>query len=73
MSVRAYDPTLGRFLAHDPLGRAPLYFSDQPYAYAGANPVSNVDPSGQRYAGSLSPLLCRGEGLGVRPARSRTR
>ncbi len=34
MSVRAYDPTVGRFLARDPLGRAPLFFSDQPYAYA---------------------------------------
>lgn len=32
---------------HDPLGRAPLVFADQPYAYAGNNPVSNVDPSGQ--------------------------
>jgi RHS repeat-associated protein len=55
MSVRAYDPALGRFLAHDPLGRAPLFFADQPYAYAGNNPVSNVDPSGQyRAAGNGS-------------------
>ncbi len=36
MSVRAYDPTLGRFLARDPLGHAPLMgWADQPYAYAG--------------------------------------
>ncbi len=47
MSVRAYDPTLGRFLARDPLGRAPLVFADNPYVYAGNNPLSNVDPSGQ--------------------------
>jgi hypothetical protein len=47
MSVRAYDPALGRFLSRDPLGRAPLYFSDQPYVYAGNNPLINVDPSGQ--------------------------
>jgi RHS repeat-associated protein len=52
LSVRAYDPTLGRFLAHDPLGRAPLFFADQPYAYAGNNPLLNVDPSGARMATS---------------------
>jgi len=47
MSVRAYDPTLGRFLSRDPLGRSPLFFSDQPYVYGGNNPLINVDPSGQ--------------------------
>ncbi len=47
MSVRAYDPTLGRFLSRDPLKRAPLVFTDQPYVYAGNNPLVNVDPSGQ--------------------------
>ncbi len=47
MSVRAYDPTLGRFLSRDPLNRAPLFFADNPYVYAGNNPLSNVDPSGQ--------------------------
>jgi hypothetical protein len=50
MSVRAYDPTLGRFISRDPLGRAPLMgWTDQPYAYAGNNPLVNVDPSGQRF------------------------
>ena len=49
MSVRAYDPALGRFLSRDPLGRAPLFFADQPYVYAGNDPLINVDPSGQRY------------------------
>ena len=37
MSVRAYDPAIGRFLSRDPLGRAPLFFADQPYVYAGNN------------------------------------
>ncbi len=32
MRVGAYDPTLGRFPQRDPLGRAPLFFPDQPYA-----------------------------------------
>ena len=45
MAVRAYDPSVGRFLSRDPLGRAPLFFADNPYVYAGANPLSNVDPS----------------------------
>ncbi len=46
MSVRSYDPALGRFLSRDPLGRSPL-FSDQPYVYAANNPLVNTDPSGQ--------------------------
>ncbi|MGH2485795.1 MAG: RHS repeat domain-containing protein, partial [Ktedonobacterales bacterium] len=51
LAVRAYDPTLGRFLSRDPLGRAPLFgWADQPYVYAGNNPLVNVDPSGQRFA-----------------------
>jgi RHS repeat-associated protein len=48
MSVRAYDPALGRFLSRDPLGRAPLFFGDQPYVYAGNNPLIYVDPSGAK-------------------------
>ncbi|HEX8996512.1 MAG TPA: RHS repeat-associated core domain-containing protein [Ktedonobacterales bacterium] len=28
LSVRSYDPTLGHFLSRDPLGRAPMFFSD---------------------------------------------
>ena len=47
MAVRAYDPSVGRFLSRDPLGRAPLFFANNPYVYAGNNPLSNVDPSGQ--------------------------
>ena len=48
--MRAYDPTLGRFLSRDPLGRVPLLgWADQPYVYAGNNSLVNVDPSGQRF------------------------
>ena len=53
MSVRAYDPSTGRFIARDPLGRAPLFFADNPYVYAGNNPLSNVDPSGQYRAAGV--------------------
>ncbi|MGH2502391.1 MAG: RHS repeat-associated core domain-containing protein [Ktedonobacterales bacterium] len=45
MAVRAYDPTIGRFISRDPLGRAPLFFAGQPYVYAGNNPVSYLFPS----------------------------
>jgi RHS repeat-associated protein len=30
MRVRAYNPTTGRFLSRDPLGRAPLFLADNP-------------------------------------------
>jgi RHS repeat-associated protein len=66
MSVRAYDPTLGRFISRDPLGRAPLMgWTDQPYAYAGNNPLPLlVDrETVSRYHGSAKLLLV------VSPAR----
>lgn len=50
LRVQAYNRASGRFLSRDPLGRAPLFLTDNPYVYAGANPLSNVDPSGQMYA-----------------------
>jgi RHS repeat-associated protein len=47
MSVRAYDPTLGRFISHDPLGRlAKRGWDTQPYIYASNNPLNRTDPSG---------------------------
>ena len=41
---RHYDPSIGRYTQPDPLG-----FVDGPsvYAYAGNNPMSNVDPDGR--------------------------
>ncbi len=47
ISVRAYDPTLGRFISHDPLGRlAAMGLDTEPYVYTYNNPVNYTDPSG---------------------------
>ncbi len=43
--ARWYDPRTGRFLTPDPLGSA----GTSAYAYAGGNPVNNVDPSGMAF------------------------
>jgi RHS repeat-associated protein len=52
MATRAYDPTIGRFISHDSLGRVPFNLADNPYIYADNNLLSNIDPSGQyRVAG----------------------
>lgn len=40
---RYYNPELGRYMEPDPIG---LEGGSNPYAYAGSNPISNVDPSG---------------------------
>jgi RHS repeat-associated protein len=53
MSVRAYDPTLGRFISHDPLGRLAAEGQDtQPYVYVGNNPINQTDPSGMLIIGA---------------------
>lgn len=61
MSVRAYDPVLGRFLSRGPLGRDPLYFADEPYVYGDDVPTYCVHgqheaPSGC-YRLELTPIL----------------
>ncbi|GAA2864708.1 hypothetical protein Acy02nite_14240 [Actinoplanes cyaneus] len=61
--ARYYDPGLGRFSQRDPSGR------DLPYAYAGANPANNTDPTGldnDSMANDAFGLLAGGLiGLGV--------
>jgi RHS repeat-associated protein len=42
---RYYDPQVGQFISVDPA----LAQTQQPYAYAGGNPVANVDPTGQAW------------------------
>lgn len=46
---RLYDARLGRFVQRDPIG---LAGGTNPYAYAGANPVTNVDPAGTDWLGN---------------------
>jgi RHS repeat-associated protein len=41
---RDYDPSLGRYLQPDPLG---LSGGVNTFAYAGGNPVANIDPDGR--------------------------
>ncbi|ENW94926.1 RHS repeat domain-containing protein [Acinetobacter sp. NIPH 298] len=50
---RYYNPELGRYMEPDPIG---LEGGLNPYAYAGSNPVMNVDPSGL----CMFDLLCSG-------------
>jgi hypothetical protein len=42
MRARWYDPATGQFLSVDPL----VATTNQPYQYAGDNPVSNTDTTG---------------------------
>jgi RHS repeat-associated protein len=44
MRAREYAPGLGRFLSRDPIGQGVVL-----YAYAGNNPVTIVDPSGEGF------------------------
>ena len=50
---RYYDPSTGQFLSVDPL----VGITDQPYQYAGGDPINGSDPLGLAWC-SFSPVGC---------------
>ncbi|MBU3978759.1 RHS repeat-associated core domain-containing protein [Patescibacteria group bacterium] len=50
LRARYYDPATGRFISRDPVkGTLTNPQTQNPYAYAGNDPINNSDPSGEFY------------------------
>jgi RHS repeat-associated protein len=64
--TRYYSPQLSRFISQDPAG---LAGGINTYAYAGGNPVSNSDPSGQFYITFTNIWIPAGEQYGAAAAQ----
>jgi len=58
LDARYYDPGTGEFTSVDPA----LSSTDQPYIYAGDDPVNNSDPTGQANGCIWNPASCGGTG-----------
>jgi RHS repeat-associated protein len=56
--LRYYDPSVGRWTQKDPLNLFQDPKQGNRYAYAGADPVNNSDPSGQQFSRCINPFGC---------------
>lgn len=66
LRARYYDPSAGVLLSRDPItGTAGQPTSQQPYLYAAADPINNLDPSGQESLAELSVVQGIQSGLSV--------
>jgi RHS repeat-associated protein len=61
--ARHLSPSLGRWLARDPIA------SDWPYAYVGSNPVRRRDPSGLQGQDPRKPMPCTEHLIPPKPKR----
>ena len=59
MRARVYDPATAQFLSVDPLKA----ITDEPYSYAGDNPLNRSDPTGLLFGIGLPSLEEIGEGV----------
>jgi len=64
--IRYYDPTLGRWTQQDPLGGSLFDPSTgNRYAYANANPVNLVDPTGADIGRAVKSCVYYADVLGI--------
>jgi RHS repeat-associated protein len=55
--VRWYDPSTGRWTQQDPITQLLNPNNANPYAYAAANPINNIDPTGQGLLDAIGSVL----------------
>jgi RHS repeat-associated protein len=60
---RDYDPAVGRYVESDPIGLAGRSYST--YNYCAANPLKNIDPSGQAFIDCAKALELEAATLNV--------
>jgi RHS repeat-associated protein len=66
LRARYYDPQTAQFLSVDPL----VGLTQQPYGYAGLDPMNEVDPTGEWGVGDIASGVTRAAGVVVGAARA---